>query len=97
MVANKERPRKHSEGVHCQGQKYAAQIGPGAVVYKLGFKTDHLKIEGVKILLKKDVLESLAIQGHRRNRTRSNAFAHTSLKPSVTTSPDVGLDTRGRT
>lgn len=27
--------------------KYATQIGPGAVVYKLGYETSHVNIDGV--------------------------------------------------
>ncbi|KAH8797816.1 hypothetical protein F5884DRAFT_864174 [Xylogone sp. PMI_703] len=43
-------------------KKYTVQIGPGAVVYRLGFETDHIKIEGVKCLREKEVLESLVMQ-----------------------------------
>ena len=45
-----------------QLQKYAARLGQGAVVYKLGFETDHLNIEGVNVLREKEVLESLVMQ-----------------------------------
>jgi hypothetical protein len=42
-----------------QLKKYATQIGPGAVVYKHGYKTGHLAIEGVMSFREKEVLQSL--------------------------------------
>ncbi|CZT13841.1 uncharacterized protein RAG0_17333 [Rhynchosporium agropyri] len=42
--------------------KYATQIGPGAVVYKLGFETSHVNIEGVVTFREKEVLQGLRSQ-----------------------------------
>ena len=42
-----------------QYQKYAAQIGPGAVVYRLGFESGHVNIDGVMTFREKEVLQDL--------------------------------------
>ncbi|KAL5325413.1 hypothetical protein ACEPPN_006538 [Leptodophora sp. 'Broadleaf-Isolate-01'] len=42
--------------------RYATQIGPGAVVYKLGFETSHVNIEGVVTFREKEVLQGLRLQ-----------------------------------
>jgi hypothetical protein len=42
-----------------QYRKYAAQIGPGAVIYKLGFETGHVDIDGVMTFREKEVLQDL--------------------------------------
>lgn len=71
-----------------QLSKYAAQIGPGAVVYKLGFETDHMNIEGVNILREKEVLMNLATQDYRGNITRSRDLVKAPLKSSIASSAD---------
>jgi len=45
-----------------QFQKYATQIGPGAVVYKLEFEIDHVNIDGVLSFREKEVLQDLGIK-----------------------------------
>lgn len=45
-----------------QFRKYATQIGPGAVVYKLGFETDHVNINGVMTYREKEVLQGLEMK-----------------------------------
>ena len=45
-----------------QFQKYATQIGPGAVVYKLGFEIDHINIDGVIAFREKEVLQDLGMK-----------------------------------
>ncbi|RFU24762.1 hypothetical protein B7463_g11576, partial [Scytalidium lignicola] len=45
-----------------QLRKYAAEIGPGAIVYKLGFEIGHINIEGVKSLREQEVRQSLVMQ-----------------------------------
>jgi hypothetical protein len=45
-----------------QFQKYATHIGPGAVVYKLGFESDHVNIDGVMTFREKEVLQDLGIK-----------------------------------
>lgn len=42
--------------------KYATQIGPGAVVYKLGYETGHVNIDGVVTFREKEVLQCLRSQ-----------------------------------
>ena len=42
-----------------QYQKYGAQIGPGAVVYRLGFESGHVNIDGVMTFREKEVLQDL--------------------------------------
>lgn len=42
-----------------QLRRYATQIGPGAVVYKHGYETGHLAIDGVMTFLEKEVLQHL--------------------------------------
>ncbi len=42
-----------------QYKKYATQIGPGAVVYKLGFEIGHVDIDGVMTFREKEVLHDL--------------------------------------
>jgi hypothetical protein len=42
-----------------QFKKYTAEIGPGAVVYKLGFETNHLNINRVKAFREKELLQCL--------------------------------------
>ena len=42
--------------------RYATQIGPGAVVYKLGYETGHLNVDGVVALREKEVLQGLRMQ-----------------------------------
>jgi len=37
-------------------------IGPGAVVYKLGFELNHVDIEGVKVLRENEVHQNLKMQ-----------------------------------
>ena len=44
-----------------QFQRYATQIGPGAVVYKLGFETGHVDIDGVMTFREREVLRDLGI------------------------------------
>ncbi|KAL1854636.1 hypothetical protein Plec18170_004727 [Paecilomyces lecythidis] len=39
--------------------RYATEIGPGAVVYRLGYETGHLNIEGVRVFRESDLLEQL--------------------------------------
>jgi hypothetical protein len=43
-------------------QKYATQIWPGAVVYRLGFETDHVNIDGVMTFREREVLQNLGIE-----------------------------------
>lgn len=45
-----------------QFRRYAEKIGPGVVVYKLGFETGHVNIEGVEILREQEVRKNLAMQ-----------------------------------
>lgn len=45
-----------------QFRKYAEQLGPGAVVYRLGFETGHVDIEGVKVFREAEVRQNLRIQ-----------------------------------
>lgn len=71
-----------------QLKKYAAQIGPGAVVYKLGFETDHMNIDGVHVLREKEVLKTLATQGCSGDRTRNSDFAEAPSNPSIASSAD---------
>jgi hypothetical protein len=59
-----------------QFRKYAAQIGPGAVVYNLGFEIDHVKIEGVKIFREEDVIKSLTSPSG--NGVKSSGYAEAS-------------------
>ncbi|KAG9230854.1 hypothetical protein BJ875DRAFT_138783 [Amylocarpus encephaloides] len=42
--------------------KYATQIGSGAVVYKLGYETSHVNIDGVVTFREKEVLQGLRLQ-----------------------------------
>ncbi|KMW67856.1 uncharacterized protein BDCG_17882 [Blastomyces dermatitidis ER-3] len=42
-----------------QLKKYIAKIGPGGVVFRLGFETDHLNIKGVKAFHEEDLLQCL--------------------------------------
>jgi hypothetical protein len=49
-----------------QYQKYATQIGPGTVIYKLGFEIGHVNIDGVMVFREKEVLHDL------RTRTLRN-------------------------
>ncbi|KAL1881700.1 hypothetical protein Plec18167_003299 [Paecilomyces lecythidis] len=39
--------------------RYTTEIGPGAVVYRLGYETGHLNIEGVRVFRESDLLERL--------------------------------------
>ena len=71
-----------------QLRKYAAQIGPGAVVYKLGFETVHMNIEDVNILREEEMLMSLATQDYSGNITRSCDLAKASLKLFIASSAD---------
>ncbi len=71
-----------------QLRKYAAQIGPGAVVYKLGFETDHMNIEDVNILREEEVLMNLATQDYSGNITRSRDLAKAPSKSSIASSAD---------
>jgi len=48
-----------------QYQRYATQIGPGAVVYKLGFETGHVDIDGVMTFREKEVLHDLKTRAWR--------------------------------
>lgn len=48
-----------------QFRRYATEIGPGAVVYKLGFETGHVDIEGVRVLREKEVGQFLAGERNR--------------------------------
>jgi hypothetical protein len=45
-----------------QYRKYATNIGPGAVVYKLGFEIDHVNIDGVMTFREEEVLQDLGIK-----------------------------------
>jgi hypothetical protein len=45
--------------------KYVTQIGPGAVVYKLGFETGHVNIDGVVTFREKEVLHDLRTRALR--------------------------------
>ncbi|TAQ84811.1 hypothetical protein B7494_g6870 [Chlorociboria aeruginascens] len=45
-----------------QFRRYATKIGPGAVVYKLGFETGHLNIDGVMTFREEDVLQDLEMK-----------------------------------
>ncbi|KAG4420641.1 hypothetical protein IFR04_006231 [Cadophora malorum] len=49
-----------------QYQKYGAQIGPGAVVYKLGFESGHVNIDRVMTFREKEVLQDLKMRSLRR-------------------------------
>jgi hypothetical protein len=40
-----------------QFRKHATQLGPGAVVYALGFETGHIDMEGVKVFREKEIRE----------------------------------------
>ena len=71
-----------------QLRKYAAQIGQGAVVYKLGFETDHMNIEGVNILREEEVLMNLATQDYSGNITRSRDLAKAPSKSFIASSAD---------
>lgn len=42
-----------------QAQKYARQIGPGVMVYALGFEQEHLYIDSVKVIRETDVVQEL--------------------------------------
>jgi len=48
-----------------QFRRYAMEIGPGAVVYKLGFETGHVDIEGVKLFREKEVAQCLTSANYR--------------------------------
>lgn len=48
-----------------QFRKYATTFGPGMVVYKLGFETNHVKIEGVHCSREADVLQWIDDQEER--------------------------------
>lgn len=50
-----------------QFRRYANEIGPGAVIYKLGFETGHFDIEGVRLFHEKEVGRYLISE---RNRDR---------------------------
>jgi hypothetical protein len=52
-----------------QFRKYAIQLGFSAVVYRLGYETDHLDIEGVK-----------AFRETKSARTSSRALKQTLLR-----------------
>lgn len=45
-----------------QFRKYTEQLGPGAVVYRLGYEMDHINITGVKSLREQEVRQSLTWQ-----------------------------------
>ncbi|RDL39422.1 uncharacterized protein BP5553_03762 [Venustampulla echinocandica] len=45
-----------------QFRRYTMEIGPGAVVYKLGFETGYVDIEGVKVLREREATQSLTAQ-----------------------------------
>jgi hypothetical protein len=45
-----------------QFKRYAAEIGPGIVVYKLGFESEHLNIDGIRTFRENEVLLSLTAQ-----------------------------------
>jgi len=45
-----------------QFRKYTEQLGPGAVVYALGFELGHIDIEGVKAFREKEIRQSLTMQ-----------------------------------
>lgn len=49
-----------------QFQRYATAIGPGAVVYKLGYERDHINIKDVQCFRETEVLQELKTQnrGH---------------------------------
>lgn len=46
-----------------QMQKYLACLGPGVVVYELGFQMGHLTTEGVRVFHIRDILDALAPRG----------------------------------
>lgn len=46
-----------------QAQKYASHIGPGLVVYSLGFEQGHLCIDGVNCMKEIDVTQALEHRG----------------------------------
>ena len=76
-----------------QLQKYATQFGPGAVVYKLGFETDHLNIECVTAFREKEVLESLVMQDggpiDDKNLVKKKAKTHKSTQATSQMKPDA--------
>ncbi|KAJ5559501.1 hypothetical protein N7513_001900 [Penicillium frequentans] len=50
-----------------QLNRYASEIGPGAVVYKLGFEIDHIVIAGIHSFREAEVLHLLEQQSKIRN------------------------------
>lgn len=51
-----------ASSVKKQLRKYATGIGPGAVVYRLGFESGHVNIDGVMAFREHEVLASLSAQ-----------------------------------
>ena len=79
-----------------QFSKYAAQIGPGAVVYELGFETDHVDIEGVKIFRKEEVIKSLTSQGRGGKGASGTSGAEASKSTVDTCVEETSLSRLGR-
>jgi hypothetical protein len=46
-----------------QVQRYLTALGPGAIVFELGFQSGHLKRDGVGVFRAKEVLDDLTLQG----------------------------------
>lgn len=52
-------------------------------MYKLGFGTNHVKMEGVKIFREEEVIKSLTSQGRGGNAAKNSGFAEASSKPTI--------------
>ncbi|KEF50828.1 uncharacterized protein A1O9_13121 [Exophiala aquamarina CBS 119918] len=46
-----------------QVQKYLTQLGPGVIVFELGFQSGHLKRDGLGVFRAEEVLDNLSLQG----------------------------------